>query len=354
MHQHFIWSLILLASFAIIYFAIGIAYDGNFYIFLRNIFGNDFAYLVHAYEPAVIIFTLVFSQLLMWIIIEWYYSQKTIKIIENLDCVLDNSAEKITLPKEFVDLENWLNLIISQNREHQHLLEMEMKEKSDTLTYLAHDLRTPLASVVGYLSLLCEAPDMPKEERIKYIKTAFDKSQKFEYLIDEFFDITRYSLSYKTLSPKEVELSFLLEQLADEFFPILQRKDLQLDMQIQDGLFTYGDAEKIARVFNNIMKNAIAYSYPQSTINYIAKSSNECITIIIKNKGKTIPKDKLERIFDKFYRTEEARSSDTGGAGLGLSIAKEIIRLHNGSITAESVDETTKFIVTLPLNSEKI
>jgi len=347
--QHFIWAAITLVTVGAAYFIICMISKNNFYLVLEDIIGYDMSYLIHSYEPAVILFTFILSQLFVWIIIELYYSKKTMSIVDTMDEVLNNSMEKIVLPSGFEDLENRLNLLKTQNREQQHLLEIEAKEKSDTLTYLAHDIRTPLASVVGYLSLLCEAPDMPTEQRLKYTRVAFDKALKFESLIDEFFDITRYSLSNRILSKKEVDLSFLFEQLADEFFPILEQKNLQLDLQIESNLCIVADSEKIARVFTNIIKNAIEYSFSDSVIIFSACSSAEYITAIIENKGKTIPKDNLNRLFDKFYRDDETSNLDNGGAGLGLAIAKEIIRLHGGNIIAESSEEITRFIITLPI-----
>lgn len=349
--RHLVWAIAILVIFAICYFMIMAAYPDNFYIILERMIGYDLAYLIHGYEPAVILFIIVTSQFLVWIGVEWNSSRKIMKIMDSLDSVLDNSADDIGLPAEFSDLQNWLNLLKTQNREQQHLKEIEVQKKSDTLTYLAHDIRTPLASVVGYLSLLCEAPDMPEEQRNKFIRTAFEKALKFENLIDEFFDITRYSLSDKALVKKETDLCFLIEQIADEFYPFLQQKELCLNLDLADDLFIFVDAEKIARVFNNVIKNAITYSYPQSVIEVSAKKSNEYITAKIKNHGETIPNDKLERIFDKFYRTDEFGDSDIGGTGLGLAIAKEIMRMHNGTISAESFEENTVFTITLPIDN---
>lgn len=349
--RHLVGAIAILVIFAICYFVIMVAYPNNFYIILERMIGYDLAYLIHGYEPAVILFIIVTSQFLVWIGVEWNSSRKIMKIMDSLDSVLDNSADDIGLPAEFSDLQNWLNLLKTQNREQQHLKEIEIQKKSDTLTYLAHDIRTPLASVIGYLSLLCEAPDMPEEQRNKFIRTAFEKALKFENLIDEFFDITRYSLSDKALVKKETDLCFLIEQIADEFYPLLQQKGLCLNLDLADDLFIFVDAEKIARVFNNVIKNAITFSYPQSVIEVSAKKSNKYIIAKIKNHGETIPNDKLERIFDKFYRADEFGDSDLGGTGLGLAIAKEIMRMHNGTITAESFEENTVFTITLPIGN---
>ena len=119
---------------------------------------------------------------------------------------------------------------------------------------------------------------------------------------------------------------------------------------MDESLTVYGDAVKLARVFNNILKNAIAYSYPGTTITIWAEQKERTVDIHFRNKGKTIPSHKLNAIFEKFFRLDEARTTNTGGAGLGLAIAKEIVSLHGGSIAAESENEVTTFTVSLPLH----
>ena len=347
--RHFIGAFIVFFVLLAVCLGIESVGNNNFYIFVEKVAGYDFACFVHDYEPSIIVFGFLISELFMWIAIERSSSRKILKVLDSLEYVVDNSADNIELPLEFSDLQNWLNLIKMQNREQQHLLEIEAQKKSDTLTYLAHDIRTPLASVVGYLSLLCEAPDMPAIQREKYTKVAFRKAIQFEKLIDDFFDITRYSLSDKTLVKREIDICFLIEQLADEFYPLLKPKELHIDLKLGEGLFITGDSEKIARVFNNLLKNAINYSYPKSSIEIYASQTLSYITVSIKNYGKTIPADELGHIFDKFYRSKEYGESEESGTGLGLAIAKEIVRIHNGSIYAMSDDEITVFEVKLPV-----
>lgn len=350
--QHLIGGIAVLILLVVVYFFIDILYDNNFYIILENLFGQEFAYLIHDYEPAVIVYIITTLELLVWIVIELLSSQKIMKVMDSIDTILDNSVDTVVLPTEFSELQNWLNYLKIQNREQQRLLEIENQKKSDALTYLAHDIRTPLASVVGYLSLLCEAPDMPLEQRNKFTHTAFNKALQFEKLIDDFFDITRFNLSERALNKKKVDLCFLLEQLSDEFFPLLHEKELHIKFSIPDELIALVDGEKMARVFNNVIKNAIMYSYPQTAIDICMTSSDDNITVMIANHGNTIPNDKLEHIFDKFYRADENYQTRENGTGLGLAIAKEIVRMHNGLITATSIDEITTFTITLPIAKE--
>jgi two-component system sensor histidine kinase VanS len=141
----------------------------------------------------------------------------------------------------------------------------------------------------------------------------------------------------------------MLQQMADEFFPMLTPQGKQVIVNVPSGLNINGDADKLARVFNNILKNAVAYSYENSIINISAKQQDKDMVITFTNQGNPIPKAKLETIFEKFYRLDTARSTNAGGTGLGLAIAQEIISAHDGAISVESSTETTVFIVKIPL-----
>ena len=222
------------------------------------------------------------------------------------------------------------------------------KKKNDLVLFLAHDLKTPLTSIVAYLSMLDSHPDMPQEQREKYIRIAMEKSIRLGELINEFFDITRYNLQNIELEPVEINLSLMLEQLADELYGVLQEKQLTCEVNVEENLMIYGDPDKLARVFDNILRNAIAYCYPHTKIRIEAQMKNQDIEIIFSNQGDKIPGAMLQTIFEKFYRVDGSRSSGTGGAGLGLAIAKEIVELHGGMIRAKSDDISTQFIVTLP------
>ncbi len=231
---------------------------------------------------------------------------------------------------------------------HEQATKDEVDRKNDLITYLAHDLKTPLTSVIGYLDLLEEASDMPAELRTKYIHITLEKALRLEKLINEFFEITRYNLQQIALEKETIDLSFLLMQLTDEFYPLLSNHGNTVELQAEDDLTVYGDSMKLARVFNNILKNAISYSYPNTPIKVYAGKREKDIFICFINQGKTIPAEKLNSIFEKFFRLDEARSTNTGGAGLGLAIAKEIVTLHGGAINATSEDERTTFSVSLP------
>lgn len=252
-------------------------------------------------------------------------------------------------PGKYSEVSVQIAAIKNRMQRNEQALKDEAQRKNDLITYLAHDLKTPLTSVIGYLSLLDEAPDMPAEQKAKYVHITLEKALRLEKLINEFFEITRYNLQQMVLEKETIDLSYMLVQMTDEFYPLLAANDNRIELHVDEQLSVYGDSEKLARVFNNILKNAIAYSYPGTEIDVTAQEVHEQVVIAVRNHGKTIPAHKLETIFEKFFRLDEARRSNTGGAGLGLAIAKEIVDLHGGTITAESDREMTTFRVTLPV-----
>lgn len=270
------------------------------------------------------------------------------QIGDGIENIVSDSNEPIHLITELKPIEIRLNEIKATIRRQELEAEEGEKKKNDLVIFLAHDLKTPLTSIVAYLSMLDSHPDMPAEEREKYTHIALEKSIRLGELINEFFDITRYNLQQIQLEPVEINLSFMLEQLADELYGVLQEKHLSCEVNVEENLMVYGDPDKLARVFDNILRNAITYCYENTKIEIEAQEKGGSIEIIFTNQGDRIPGDMLQTIFEKFYRVDGSRSSGTGGAGLGLAIAKEIVELHAGRIMARSDDLRTQFIVTLP------
>lgn len=267
---------------------------------------------------------------------------------DGIENIVSDSTEPIHLITELKPIEIRLNEIKAiLKRQELESIEGE-KRKDDLVLFLAHDLKTPLTSIVAYLTMLDTHPEMAAEEREKYIHIAHEKSIRLGELINEFFDITRYNLQDIELEPVDIHLSLMLEQLADELYAVLQEKHLSCEVDVEENLEVTGDPDKLARVFDNILRNAIAYCYEGTKIEIEAKAKNGNIEIIFSNKGDKIPGTMLQTIFEKFYRVDGSRSSGTGGAGLGLAIAKEIVELHGGSVMAKSNDLCTQFIVTLP------
>ena len=271
------------------------------------------------------------------------------QVEDGIENIISDSEHPVYLITELKPIDERLNEIkMTLKRQELEAVEGE-KKKNDLVVFLAHDLKTPLTSIVAYLSMLDSRPDMPEEERMKYIKISLEKSLRLGELISEFFEITRFNLQDIVLEPSGFDLSMMLEQLADEAYGVCQEKGLVCTVETQENLNVEGDIDKLARVFDKLLRNAISYCPAHSKIEIQARENANGIEIVFANEGDKIPENELKTIFEKFYRVDNSRSSVTGGAGLGLAISKEIVELHGGKISARSDDEKTEFIVWLPM-----
>lgn len=290
-----------------------------------------------------IIFIIMLRCFLNW------FTQYFTAINKGIDILLVDDDIGIRLLPEMEATEQKLNTVKRTLKQRALAAQVAEQRKNDLITYLAHDIHTPLTSVIGYLSLLNECPDLPPEQRAKYLNITLEKSIQLEKLINEFFEITKYNLQQIQLNKENTDIYYMLLQLTDEFYPVLKEHGNSIDLCADENLVGNVDAEKLARVFNNIIKNAIAYSYSDTVIKIVAKNVDNHINISFSSTGKTIPQEKLESIFEKFFRVDESRTSNTGGTGLGLAIAKEIVTLHGGTIKATSDNEITVFTVNIPI-----
>lgn len=236
------------------------------------------------------------------------------------------------------------------------------QRKNELVAYLAHDIRTPLTSIVGYLTLLAEAPDMPEGQRARYAQIALDRSYRLEEMMEEFFEITRYNLSSIPIERQHFDIALLCRQVADEFYPSAQARSIDIEVRTKGSIECFADAEKVSRVLNNLLKNAVAYADGGSTVVVSARREEALATDVggnrgaesaflvveVENQGREISPEHLQVIFEKFYREDGARSTQGGGAGLGLAIAREIARAHGGELTARSLEGRTTFALRIP------
>lgn len=224
------------------------------------------------------------------------------------------------------------------------------KAKADLITNVSHDLRTPLTSVMGYLGLVIENRYKTTDEMNEYLNIAFNKAERLKFLIDDLFEYTKLNNDGVTLSKIQVNLSEFLSQLLEEFFPILSENNISVYKKFEnEKLIASIDTLKMLRVFENILTNAIKYSYKPGEIIVALYEDNGYAIIVFRNKGDNISKEKADKLFDRFYRTDESRNSSTGGSGLGLAISKNIVELHEGSIWAQSIGNNINFYIKLKL-----
>ena len=261
--------------------------------------------------------------------------------------LIDESDALITLSPELSEIAADLNQLKQESLANARAAKEAENRKSDLIMYLAHDLKTPLASVIGYLQLLRDEPTLPEEARTRYLATTLRKAERLDALTNEFFEITRFNLSEIPLAPQRMDLSLLLEQLVFEAQPQLAEKNLTAALHTPEQLPLRADPAGLSRVFDNLLRNAILYSWPDTDIDITATADDARATICFTNQGDTIPPEKLARLFEQFFRLDASRAT-SGGAGLGLAIARAITRQHGGDITAESANDRVTFTVTLP------
>ncbi len=324
--------------------------------FLDNFVYHDYDRALNVYSMYIrnymSLFFIVLSLILFAIILRFYlneFSKYFKEINRGIDALIEENIGDIVLSSELTVTEKKINHIKHTLEQRKLATELAEQRKNDLVVYLAHDLKTPLTSVIGYLTLLRDENQISEELREKYLSISLEKAEHLEDLINEFFEITRFNLSNITLEYSMVNLTRMLEQLTYEFKPMFLEKNLKCELEIVPDTMIKCDVNKMQRVFDNLLRNAVNYSFADSTIRIVSTQNEGNLNIKFTNFGNTIPQEKLERIFEQFYRLDTARSSRSGGAGLGLAIAKEIVELHGGSITAKSENDIIEFEVTIPL-----
>ncbi len=314
--------------------------------------GDELLYRILRYLGSISGLLLVVMGVGGVLVIFFYYWRRTLGYIDAMvqagDLLASDSEELISLPAELVQVENQFNRSKQASLRNAQLAREAEQRKNDLIVYLAHDLKAPLTSVIGYLTLLRDEPEISPQLQAKYLGIALNKAERLEELINEFFDITRFSLSHLTLELRRVNLTRMLEQITSEFQPIFDTKGLTYALDLPPDMEILCDADKLERVFDNLLRNAVNYSYPDTEIQVQAILDGDLVVLKFINQGATIPKEKLGHLFEQFYRLDSARGTASGGAGLGLAIAKEIVTLHGGSITADSRDEQVIFTLLLP------
>lgn len=317
--------------------------------------GTEFLYPFLNWAQDYIILLCGLMTLAGWLVISYIFISRPLRYLDELVAAAGELArpgeDAIRLPPAMREEENQLNLVRQQALRDAQAAKAAEQRKNDLVVYLAHDLKTPLTSVIGYLTLLRDEPQISPETREKYTGVALEKAERLEDLVDEFFDITRFNLTHLELERQSVDLKRMLEQVANEFRPIFAEKGLECSLDLPPKLPYSCDPDKLARVFDNLLRNASYYSIPDSTVEIVGRLEEESVVLTFSNAGKTIPQEKLDRIFEQFFRLDSSRATRTGGAGLGLAIAKEIVELHGGTIRADSGEERVTFTLRLPSRS---
>lgn len=220
------------------------------------------------------------------------------------------------------------------------------RQKNELITNVAHDLRTPLTTIVGYLELIKDDTALSKEDVHKYSGIAYEKSIRLQEMMDDLFEFTKLDNADIKLNKSMINLSGLIMQMTDEFYPSFKDCNITPIVDLpEENIYVQGDGQLLARVFDNLISNALKYGYHNTDLKIEVSGDEKYATVKVINHGDTIASEDIPLLFNKFYRTDSSRNSKTGGTGLGLAITKNIVDLHHGDISVTSDDQITTFIV---------
>jgi signal transduction histidine kinase len=249
---------------------------------------------------------------------------------------------------EFGDIGQDINRASEKLKQAMERGDFAENSKEQLVLNLAHDLRTPLTSVLGYLDYIVQGEALTEEQIKHYASIAFTKSQRLEKLIDELFEIARMNYGNLPIDPKPIDLSELLIQLNEELYPVFEKNKLTTRLDLPPHMVNWGNGELLARVFENLLTNAIRYGKDGQYIDIHGCLEAEEAVVQVVNYGDCIPPEELPHIFDMFFTGDKARTQQEGSSGIGLFIAKNIVEQHQGTITAQSDRIRTLFEVRLP------
>lgn len=262
--------------------------------------------------------------------------------------LLEDKGSAIDLPPDLHIVASELSRIRERSLADDRTAEAAEARKNELVAYLAHDIKTPLTSIIGYLQLLEDEPELPVESRSRYAGVALEKARRLDAMMDEFFEITRYNMKSIPIERQKVDMFILFSQAADEVYPLASGRGIDVDVQTSGNRDAFIDPDKLARVLSNVLRNAISYADQGSTVSMRLEGREKEMVLCVENQGREISPEHLDAIFEKFFREDGARATEKGGTGLGLAIAKEIVIAHGGSISAESKNGVTAFTIRLP------
>lgn len=329
-----------------------ISYRASFYSSQGMLVSTDFLYyyLHHQWEFNTFLLGAGFAILLLVFIILFFHSMNIL--------LLTMKGEKIQkfpfffrMFPEFTKAHQLVETMIQKRNDSRQVYEQEQTHKNELLMYLAHDLKTPLTSLIGYINHTMDH-QLDEEGQATALKIASEKAERLDDLIDEFSEILRYDDKVSQLDLTQIDVYQLLQQQLNGFYPLMEKRHITLDATIPQGIMIIADYDKLFRLFDNLMRNAINYCIEHTFIHIRVIPNATFVELIYQNTSEKMDEETVKHLFDKFYRASTARTSTSGGAGLGLAIAKEIVELHHGSIEASIDGQDIVFTIRLPYRQE--
>lgn len=322
-----------------------ITYSVGYFMYLKRLLHGDLIY--------VIIFTII--SLCIYAAISYKKSKNMISLIENVEEMANgnlNNVIDLDDSGNIKKLANNINDIVTQLRNITIEERKAQQTKTDLITNVSHDLRTPLTSIIGYLSIIEDDKYKDEVQLRYYTNIAYEKAQTLNLLINDLFDLTKMQNHTMTLNTIQIDLVELLGQITAQSEYIFKNENVECRTKFSDDkLIVQADAIKLVRAFENLITNAIKYGKDGRYIDITTEKIDDMAIIKIINYGEPIPAIDLPHIFDRFYRVEKSRNRNDGGSGLGLAITKNIIELHEGNISVSSDYDCTIFEVQLKLDN---
>ena len=336
----------------LIYSILGIIFDRIIPIAVPN----EMRYAL-CYAISFIVFVEIFFKLIDFTI---EYIRKLRRSIQQVTCGNYGVQCEVEYDDELGSLAANINVLsktlLAKEKESEKLKEKERaaldiernaeRQKNELITNVAHDLRTPLTTIVGYLELIKDDSALSKEDVHKYSGIAYEKSIRLQEMMDDLFEFTKLDNADIKLNKSMINLSGLIMQMTDEFYPSFKDCNITPIVDLpEENIYVQGDGQLLARVFDNLISNALKYGYHNTDLKIEVSGDEKYATVKVINHGDTIASEDIPLLFNKFYRTDSSRNSKTGGTGLGLAITKNIVDLHHGDISVTSDDQITTFIV---------
>lgn len=263
------------------------------------------------------------------------------------EIVIDTNDEFSAMAEDLNVMQIRISELLESERESE-------KQKNELITNIAHDLRTPLTSILGYLEIIETNEKLTDEQKKNYVNIAYEKSKRLEVLIEDLFAFTKLNYGKLSLKIERFDMVKLIEQLIQELYPLFEKAEISYEFDSsEENLLVEADPKLMVRLFENLINNAIKYGREgKKIIIKLVKNVDDTFYVSIINYGRVIPKESIKRLFDKFYRVDTSRNSKVSGSGLGLAIAKNIVDLHKGNLSVKSDKNGTEFKVTLKINND--
>ncbi|KRL52983.1 sensor histidine kinase [Furfurilactobacillus rossiae] len=329
---------------------------GGVYMIKRSlVIGGRYIWSYQNIFIAVMI--LIDCAVLYWRLIRRYHLYQMNHIIDELHYISDGHLEhriSFKLNHRLQRVVDSVNSLVDSATQSMNDERQAERSKDELITNVSHDIRTPLTSIIGYLGLIENNQYQTDEDLVKYSHIAYLKATQMKSLVEDLFEYLKMRGTEAELTINEINFSQMLEQLAASYELEASRKQLTItSTTVPDNIMMEADAEKLGRVFNNLISNALKYGENATFIELNAKLKGNEVIVRVSNDGREIPTAALNQLFERFYRVEESRSKETGGTGLGLAIAQSIVERHGGYIFAESDENLTSFVIHLPIHHDQ-